>query len=60
MRKESKRVIRGAKFKAYVELYDKLETKDGENDVYKLAKLRERKIKDFNHISVSRMKIYEC
>ena len=50
MRKEAKRVIRGAKFKAYVDLYDKLGTKDGEKDVYKLAKLRERKTRDFTHI----------
>ena len=50
MRKETKKVIRDAKFKAYDDLYDKLGTKDGENDVYKLAKLRKRKIRDFNHI----------
>ena len=50
MRKEAKKVIRDAKFKAYDDLYDKLGTKDGENYVYKLAKLRERKIRDFNHI----------
>ena len=50
VRKEAKKVIRDAKFKAYDDLYDKLGTKDGENDVYKLAKLRERKTRDFNHI----------
>jgi hypothetical protein len=33
---------------AYVELYRKLNTKEGENIVYKMAKLRERKIRDFN------------
>ena len=50
MRKEAKKVIRDAKFKAYDDLYNNLGTKDGENDVYKLAKLRERKTRDFNHI----------
>jgi Reverse transcriptase (RNA-dependent DNA polymerase) len=35
---------------AYTELYRKLDTKDGENDVYKMAKLRERKIKNFNQV----------
>ena len=48
--KKPKKVIRDVKFKAYDDLYDKLGTKDRENDVYKLAKLRERKTRDFNHI----------
>jgi hypothetical protein len=34
---------------AYTELYRKLDTKEGENDVYKMAKLQERKTKDFNN-----------
>jgi hypothetical protein len=34
----------------YVELYRKLDTKDDENDIYKMAKLRERKTKDFNQV----------
>ena len=50
MRKEAKKVIRDAKFKAYDDLYDKLGTKDGENDIYKLVMLRERKTRDFNYI----------
>ena len=50
VRKEVKKVIRDAKFKAYDDLYDKLGTKDRENDVYTLAKLRVRKTRDFNHI----------
>ena len=47
---KAKKVIRDAKFKAYDDHYDKLGTKDGKKDVYKLAKLRERKTRDFNHI----------
>jgi hypothetical protein len=35
---------------AYTELYRKLDTKDGANDVYKMAKLRKRKIGDFNQV----------
>jgi hypothetical protein len=34
----------------YAELYQKLDTKDGEHDVYKMAKLRERKTRDFNQV----------
>jgi hypothetical protein len=33
---------------AYTELYQKLYTKDDENDVYKMTKLRERNTRDFN------------
>ena len=50
VRKYAKIEIRDAKFKLYDDLYDKLGTKDGEKDVYKLAKLRESKTRDFNHI----------
>jgi hypothetical protein len=35
---------------AYTELYRILDTKEGENDVYKMTKLRERKTRDFNQI----------
>jgi hypothetical protein len=35
---------------AYTELYRKLDTKEGENDVYKMAKLRERKTRDFHQV----------
>jgi hypothetical protein len=39
-----------AKCQAYMELYRKLDTKKGENDVYWMAKLRERKTRDFNEV----------
>jgi hypothetical protein len=32
------------------EMYRKLDTKEGENDVYKMAKIRERKIREFNQV----------
>jgi hypothetical protein len=34
----------------YAELYRKLDMKEGQNDVYKMAKFRERKIRDFNQV----------
>jgi hypothetical protein len=34
-----------ARGQVYMELYRKLDTKDGENDVYKMVKLRERKMR---------------
>jgi hypothetical protein len=39
--------IRG---QTYTELYRKLDTKESQNDVYKIAKLREKKTRDFNQV----------
>jgi hypothetical protein len=39
-----------ARGKPYTELYQKLDTKEGKNDVYKMAKLRERKTRDFHQV----------
>jgi hypothetical protein len=39
-----------ARGQAYAELYQKLDTKEGENDVYKMANLREKKIRNFNQV----------
>jgi hypothetical protein len=42
--------VREARGQAQTELYRKLDTKEDENDVYKMAKLRERKTRDFNQV----------
>jgi hypothetical protein len=39
-----------ARGQTYTELYQKLDTKEGENDVYKMAKLRERKTRYFHQV----------
>jgi hypothetical protein len=39
-----------ARGRTYMELYRKLDTKEGKNDVYKMATLRERKTRDFNQV----------
>jgi hypothetical protein len=39
-----------ARGQAYAELYRKLDTKDDENDDYKMNKLRERKTRNFNQV----------
>jgi hypothetical protein len=39
-----------ARGQTYAKLYQKLDTKESENDVYKMVMLRERKIRDFNKI----------
>jgi hypothetical protein len=48
--RNAKKAVRETRGQAYTELYRKLDTKEGENDVYKIAKLRERKTRDFNQI----------
>jgi hypothetical protein len=39
-----------AKGQAYAELYRKLDIKEDENNVYKIAKLYERKTRGFNQV----------
>jgi hypothetical protein len=49
-KKEAKKVVQEAKYKAYDELYSKLGTNDGEKNIYKLAKTREMKTRDLNGV----------
>jgi hypothetical protein len=49
-RRNAKKSVSEARGQAYAELYRKLDTKEGENDVYKMAKFRERKTKNFNQV----------
>jgi len=45
-KKLAKKVVAIAKNKTYDRLYQKLETKEGEKDVFKLVRARERKTRD--------------
>ena len=47
-----KKTIAMAKKRAYDDLYAKLETKDGENELYRLARQRDRAGKDVQHMRV--------
>jgi hypothetical protein len=49
-RRNAKKIVSEIMGQAYTELYRKLDTKEGENDVYNMAKLRERKTRDFNQV----------
>jgi hypothetical protein len=49
-RRNAKKSVSEAKERAYTELYRKLDMKEGKNDVYKITKLQERKIKNFNQV----------
>ena len=45
-KKLAKKAVAVAKNNAYERLYQNLETKEGERDVYKLARAREKKLRD--------------
>ena len=48
--KEAKRIIRDSKLKTFDNFYKKLDTKEGEKDIYKLAKNRERRSRDLGNV----------
>ena len=49
-RNNTKKLVSEAKSKTFDDLYRKLGTREGEKDIYKLAKQRDKKSKDLNHI----------
>ena len=46
----AKRAVSVAKGKAYDDLYQRLGMKEGENDIYRMARIRERKTRDISQI----------
>ena len=46
----AKRAVSVAKGKAYDDLYQRLGTKEGEKDIYRMARIRERKTRNINQI----------
>jgi hypothetical protein len=49
-KKTAKRAVSETKGQAYDDLYRRLSTKEGEEDVYKIARIRERKTRDLNQV----------
>jgi hypothetical protein len=49
-RRNTQKTVSKVRDQTYTELYQKLDMQDGENDVYKMVKFRERKTKDFNQV----------
>ena len=49
-KRKSRRAVSRAKGKAYDDLYQRLSMKEGEKDIYKMARICERKTKDINQI----------
>ena len=55
-RKQAKREVAKAKNKVYDKLYEKLETKKGGNEVFKIAKQRNRQSKNVQQVRVIKSK----
>ena len=49
-KKIAKRAVSKAKGRAYEDLYRRLSTKKGEKDIYRMARARDRKTRDFNQV----------
>ena len=49
-KKTVKRAIAEAKGRAYEDLYQRLNTKEGEKDIYRMARAHDRKTRDFNQV----------
>ena len=49
-KKTAKRVVSVAKGRAYEDLYQRLSTKEGEKDIYRMARARDRKTRDLNQV----------
>ncbi|XP_071739282.1 uncharacterized protein [Rutidosis leptorrhynchoides] len=49
-KREAKKAVARAKEKAYEDLYMKLNSKEGANDIYRIAKARERRRRDLDNI----------
>ena len=49
-KKAAKQAVSEARGRAYEDLYQRLGTKEGERDIYKMAKIRERKTRDIGQV----------
>ncbi|KAM2399376.1 hypothetical protein ACFXTH_035947 [Malus domestica] len=49
-KQEAKKAVREAKLVVYDDMYKRLDTKEGELDIYKLARAREKKTRDLNQV----------
>ena len=50
LKKTAKRAVSEAKGRAYEDLYRCLSTKEGEKNIYRMARVRDRKTRDFNQV----------
>ena len=51
-KKEAKKAIHNARARVYKKVYEKLNTKKIEKDIYRIARIRRRKTRDFMYYEV--------
>jgi len=49
-KKTAKRAVSEVKGRTYEDLYQRLSTKEGEKNIYRMARARDRKTRDFNQV----------
>ena len=49
-KKTAKQAVSEAKGRTYEDIYQRLSTKEGEKDIYRMARVHERKPRDFNQV----------
>ena len=50
VKKTAKQAVSEAKGQTYEDLYRRLSTKEEEKDIFRMARARDRKIRDFNQV----------
>ena len=50
VKKEAKKAVNEAKTKVYQDIYARLDSKEGEKDIYRIARMREKKTRDLGII----------
>ncbi|XP_042493140.1 uncharacterized protein LOC122072793 [Macadamia integrifolia] len=49
-RNDARKIVGKARAQKYDDLYENLNTKEGEKEIYRIAKIRERMIRDLDHV----------
>ena len=49
-KKEAKKAVKKARAKVYQDIYERLDSKEGKKDIYRIARMREKKTRDLDTI----------
>ena len=60
VKRTAKQVVSEAKGRAYEDLYQRLSTKEGEKNIYRMARARDRKTMDFNQVKCIKDERDQC
>ena len=56
-KKEAKKAVQNARAKVYKEVYEKLDTKEVENDIYRIARIKKKKTRDLCTVRCVKVRI---